>query len=270
MWWCLVGLLIVVSSFVLAPRALRAPSSAARQRAYTWRRVRHAPRVTRGARPLLLSVFFLRSSLRTAVQRAPPPSRAPGPLARTRALRDARRAARAPRGARNRRASSSGALGLALSSSSRYLGPRALLYLHVCYATPALGARTELRQVGSEKNKKLFKKERKRTSAIHPLPGFFSVFAFVRAVEEGALSRRTRGRARGVFYLPHWKFGLGAFVNIRGSKMGMRPSSPAGFAGTRAFAAVGSFSWAFGVCKAKFPGPGVLWAIQQNPYVKLA
>ena len=83
-WWCLVGLLIVVSSFVLAPRALRAPSSAARQRAYTWRRVRHAPRVTRGARPLLLSVFFLRSSLRTAVQRALPPSRA-GPV--TAALR---------------------------------------------------------------------------------------------------------------------------------------------------------------------------------------
>ena len=95
-WWCLVGLLIVVSSFVLAPRALRAPSSAARQRAYTWRRVRHAPRVTRGARPLLLSVFSLRSSLRTAVQRAPPPSRAPGPLARRETRRTARRARAGP------------------------------------------------------------------------------------------------------------------------------------------------------------------------------
>ena len=30
------------------------------------------------------------------------------------------------------------------------------------------------------------------------------------------------------------------------------------------------FGWAFGVCKAKFPGPGVLWAIQQNHYVKWA
>ena len=29
-------------------------------------------------------------------------------------------------------------------------------------------------------------------------------------------------------------------------------------------------SWALGVCKAKFPGPGVLWAIQQSPDVKLA
>jgi hypothetical protein len=30
------------------------------------------------------------------------------------------------------------------------------------------------------------------------------------------------------------------------------------------------FGWAFGVCKAIFSGPGVLWAIQQNSYVKLA
>ena len=151
-WWCLVGLLIVFSSFVLAPRALRAPSSAARQRAYKWRRVRHAPRVTRGARPLLLSVFFLRSSLRTAVQRAPPPSRAPGPLARRETRRTARRARAGP-------------VTVALRPlvpwvsrfllPSRYLGPRALLYLHVCYATPALGARTELGQVGSEKKKKI-------------------------------------------------------------------------------------------------------------------
>ena len=206
MWWCLVGLLIVVSSFVLAPRALRAPSSAARQRAYKWRRVRHAPRVTRGARPLLLSVFFLRSSLRTAVQRAPPPSRAPGPLARRghAALRDARRAARAPRGARNRRASSSGALGLALSSSSRYLGPRALLYLHVCYATPALGARTELGQVGSEKKKKLFKKEREK-NIRHPPPSGFLLGLRLRSRRRGggALPAHSGKGARCVL-LPHF------------------------------------------------------------------
>jgi hypothetical protein len=30
------------------------------------------------------------------------------------------------------------------------------------------------------------------------------------------------------------------------------------------------FGWAFSVCKANFSGPGVLWAIQQNSYVKLA
>ena len=59
------------------------------------------------------------------------------------------------RGARNRRASSSGALGLALSSSSRYLGLRALLYLHVCHATPAVGARIGLRQAGSGSGKKI-------------------------------------------------------------------------------------------------------------------
>jgi len=38
----------------------------------------------------------------------------------------------------------------------------------------------------------------------------------------------------------------------------------------RQLAVVPLFGWAFGVCKAIFSGPGVLWAIQQNSYVKLA
>ena len=103
-----------------APRALRAPSSAVRQRAYTWRHARHAPRVTRGARRawsprgarsraesavrgdraacwlFLLSVFFLRSSLRAAVQRAPLLPRA-GAAGEARGTPRARRAAHVPR-----------------------------------------------------------------------------------------------------------------------------------------------------------------------------
>ena len=63
------------------------------------------------------------------------------------------------------------------------------------------------------------------------------------------------------------------------SKPRMRPSArgPRVLPGMGAFATVGSFSWAFGVRKeSEFSwalgpaGPGVLWAIQQNPYVKFA
>ena len=79
----------------------------------------------------------------------------------------------------------------------------ALSYICMCaMRRPRLARELNLARSAQKKRKNYLKKREKRTSAIHPLPGFFSVFAFVRAVEEGALSRRTRGRARGVFYFP--------------------------------------------------------------------
>ena len=87
----------------------------------------------------------------------------------------------------------------------------ALSYICMCaMRRPRLARELNLARSAQKKRKKkkYLKKREKRTSAIQPLPGFFSVFAFVRAVEEGARSRRTRGRARaqgaGCVLLPHF------------------------------------------------------------------
>lgn len=83
----------------------------------------------------------------------------------------------------------------------------ALSYICMCaMRRPRLARELNFARSAQKKQKVKYFFQEKRTSAIHPLPffctGFFLVFAFVRAAEEGALSRRTRGRARGVFYFP--------------------------------------------------------------------